>query len=437
MTNLSDSARKARLWKFVLGAIMLLAVAGGAYRVLRGSGPNAPAAAAAVTRVDVTTATQQPLTAYVETLGTLFPRSQATIGAKLSGQITKMPLLKNRIINEGDVIATFQAADLAAQRAEAAAALEQARVNQRTLLTATMPQNAAAQEKALQDARANTATAQAVVDSRQQLYAEGALAKKDLEAAQLALTLATDDLRLAERNIALRTSAADPSQRALADQQVTQAQQHLAQLDAQLSYAAIRAPFRGAVTDQFQFEGDYVSAGAKLVTLADLSEVIVKAAFADTVAAQLHVGDSVLVLPTDVSDQQLMGTVSLISNSIDPANRTVELWVRLPNARGALRSGGSARVRVAQKKVDQALVVPATAVTLDASTADTGIVMVVDAQSIAHERKVMVGIRADNLMEITSGLMPGEIVVTNGAYALPDGTQVQTSSSGASKATGK
>jgi RND family efflux transporter MFP subunit len=300
-----------------------------------------------------------------------------------------------------------------------------------------MPQNAAAQEKALQDARANTATAQALVDSRQQLYAEGALSKKDLEAAQLALTLATDDLRLAERNIALRTTAADPSQRALADQQVTQAQQHLAQLDAQLSYAVIRAPFRGAVTDQFQFEGDYVPAGAKLVTLADLSEVIVKAAFADTVAAQLHVGDSVLVLPTDVSDQQLTGTVSLISNSIDPANRTVELWVRLPNDRGTLRSGGSARVRVAQKKVDQALVVPATAVTLDASTANAGIVMVVDAQSIAHERKVMVGIRANDLMEITSGLKPGEIVVTNGAYALPDGTKVQTSSSAASGATGK
>src|SRR6266850_483425 len=435
MTNFSNSARKARLWKLALGAIVLLAAAGGAYRLLRGSGPNAPAAAAAVTRVDVTTATQQPLTAYVETLGTLFPRSQATIGAKLSGQIMNMPLLKNRTINEGEAIATFQAADLAAQRGEAAAVLEQARVNQRTLVSATMPQNAAAQEKALQDARANTATAQALVNSRQQLYAEGALAKKDLEAAQLALTLATDDLRLAERNIALRTTAADPSQRALADQQVTQAQQHLAQLDAQLSYAVVRAPFRGAVTDQFQFEGDYVAAGAKLITLADLSEVIVKAAFADTVAAQLHVGDSVLVLPTDMSDQQLAGTVSLISNSIDPANRTVELWVRLPNDRGALRSGGSARVRVAQKKVDQALVVPETAVTLDASTANAGIVMVVDAQSIAHERKVMVGIRANNLMEITSGLKPGEIVVTNGAYALPDGTQVQTSSSGASGTT--
>src|ERR1700704_2497634 len=162
MVNLSDSARKARLWKLALGAIVLLAVSGWAYRLLRGSDSNAPAAATAVNRVDVTIATQQPLAAYVETLGTLFPRSQATIGAKLSGQITKMPLLKNRIINEGEVIATFQAADLAAQRAEAAAALEQARVNERTLVTVTMPQSAAAQEKALQDARANTATAQAL-----------------------------------------------------------------------------------------------------------------------------------------------------------------------------------------------------------------------------------------------------------------------------------
>ena len=81
--------------------------------------------------------------------------------------------------------------------------------------------------------------------------------------------------------------------------------------------------------------------------------------------------------------------------------------------------------------------VPNTAVTLDATTANAGIVMVVDMQSIAHERQVMVGIRANNLMEITSGLKPGEIVVTNGAYALPDGTKVQTSSSGAGGTTGK
>ena len=41
MTNFSDSTRKTRLWKLALGAIVLLAVAGGAYRLLRGSGAGA------------------------------------------------------------------------------------------------------------------------------------------------------------------------------------------------------------------------------------------------------------------------------------------------------------------------------------------------------------------------------------------------------------
>jgi hypothetical protein len=77
------------------------------------------------------------------------------------------------------------------------------------------------------------------------------------------------------------------------------------------------------------------------------------------------------------------------------------------------------------RSVDQAIVAPATSVTLDASTGDAGSVMVVDSQSIAHERKVTVGVRSGELIQITAGLQPNEVVVTAGGYALPDGTQVQ------------
>jgi multidrug efflux pump subunit AcrA (membrane-fusion protein) len=72
-----------------------------------------------------------------------------------------------------------------------------------------------------------------------------------------------------------------------------------------------------------------------------------------------------------------------------------------------------------------AVVVPAAAVTLDASNADAGTVMVVDASSVARETKVTVGIRSGNQIEIKSGLEGGEQVVIEGNYALPDGTKVQ------------
>ena len=70
---------------------------------------------------------------------------------------------------------------------------------------------------------------------------------------------------------------------------------------------------------------------------------------------------------------------------------------------------------------------PASAVTLDASNANEGTVMVVDEKSVAHEHKVTVGIRAGDKLEITEGLQAGETVIIEGNYALPDGMKVEVS----------
>jgi multidrug efflux system membrane fusion protein len=78
----------------------------------------------------------------------------------------------------------------------------------------------------------------------------------------------------------------------------------------------------------------------------------------------------------------------------------------------------------ANSKTD-AVVVPASAVTLDASNANEGTVMVVDAASVAHETKVTVGIRTSDKMEITAGLQGGETVVIEGNFSLPDGTKIE------------
>ena len=52
------------------------------------------------------------------------------------------------------------------------------------------------------------------------------------------------------------------------------------------------------MTDQFQYEGEFASQGAKLVTVSDISTVIVKAQFSDTVVKDLKVGDMVKIRET-------------------------------------------------------------------------------------------------------------------------------------------
>ena len=378
-----------------------------------------------VVSVKVAKAEQGNIAAQVVAVGTIWPRERADVAAKVSAQIKKMALLKNKVVRAGEVIAVLESRDLQAQRAEAVAALNQARAEERSLVTGTIPKTNAEDQKALMDARAKVNNARALYERRRRLFEQGGISQKDLEASQLDLTTAEDELRLQEQTVTLRGRSLNPNDRALAAAKTAEAQQHLATLDAQLGYATIRAPITGIVTDQYQYEGEFAAAGGKLVTIGDISSVIVKAPFADTVASQLKVGDSATVLPTDTSAEEMKGQITLLSRSSDPANRTVEVWVTLANGTGKLRANGAAQVAVFANSKNDAIVVPAAAVTLEASNADEGTVMVVDAKNVAHEKKVTVGIRAADKIEIVEGLSAGDIVVIEGNFALPDGTKVE------------
>ena len=378
-----------------------------------------------VVSVKVAKAETGNIAAQVVAVGTIWPREKADVAAKVSAQIKKMALLKNKVVRAGEVIALLESKDLQAQRAEAAAAVNQARAEERSLVSGTIPKTNAEDQKALMDARAKVNNAHATYERRRRLFEQGGISQKDLEASQLEWTTAEDELRLQQQTVALRSQSLNPNDRALAAAKTAQAQQHLATLDAQLSYATIRSPITGIVTDQYQYEGEFASAGGKLVTVADISTVIVKAPFADTVANQMKVGDPATVLPTDTSAEEMKGQITLLSRSSDPANRTVEVWVTLANGGGGLRANGAAQVTISANSKNDAITVPAAAVTLEASNADEGTVMVVDAQNVAHETKVTVGIRTADRIEIVAGLKGGETVVIEGNFALPDGTRVE------------
>jgi len=427
-----DKQRRARIVRLrnrvlIVGSIGLVALVLAALIIwrLKSSATEAEKEVTPVVSVKVAKAEKGNIAAPVTAIGTIWPREKADVSAKISAQIKQMALLKNKIVRAGEVIAVLESRDLQAQRAEAIAALNEARANERSLITGTIPKTNAEDQKALLDARAKVNNTRATYERRRALFERGGISKKDLEASQLELTTAEDELRLQEQTIALRSHSLNPNDRALAAARTAQAQQRVANLDAQLGYATIRSPITGIVTDQFQYEGEFASAGGKLVTIADTSTVIVKAPFADSAVAQLKTGDAATVVPTDTSAEEMHGQVTLLSRSSDPTNRTVEVWVTLGNGEGKLRANGAAQVTVFANAKNDAIVVPASAVTLEASNADEGTVMIVDDQNVAHETKVTIGIRTSDKFEIVEGLKGGETVVVEGNYALPNGTKVE------------
>jgi membrane fusion protein (multidrug efflux system) len=127
--------------------------------------------------------------------------------------------------------------------------------------------------------------------------------------------------------------------------------------------------------------------------------------------------------------------VTVVNKAVDPARRTVEIWCEIQNRSAALRGGVFGQATFITGKIPAAVVVPLAAVQFQEGTR-TGIVMVVDANHIAHQREVQTGETAGDAVHILEGVKPGETIVTEGSYSLPDGTQVKTGESGKTAGTG-
>lgn len=349
-------------------------------------GASEEEASQAVVSVRVAKAEIGSIAQPIQLVGTINTAREATVSSKISGQIAEMPLLKNRTVRAGDLLARVEARDVSAQRAEASAAVN------------TAKDAVAPAEAALENARRT-------YERRQGLYSKGGISKKDLESSQLDVSNAEGALKGANSKVA-------------------EAVHHLASLDAQLSYAEVRAPFDGIITDQFSYQGDFATAGNKLLSISDVSTVIVKAPASDEVAARVRPGDLATVAPDDLPGATLQARVTLVGRSADPQSRAVEIWVTLPNPNGRLRTNAAARLNIASGATPNAVIVPTAAVTLDATNANSGTVMVVGADSVAHEVQVTVGSHDARRTRIASGLHGGETVVVEGNYGLPDKTKV-------------
>ena len=203
--------------------------------------------------------------------------------------------------------------------------------------------------------------------------------------------------------------------------QLTSAEGRLAGAEAQVSYAELRSPINGVVTDRPLFPGETASAGTPVVTVMDTTSLLAKLHVAQATAQQLSVGRPAKVAVPGVTDP-VAATVSFISPALDPGSTTVEVWLRLPNADGRFKSGTPVHVTITGNTVTKALLVPASAI-LPSEGGGTS-VLVVGAEGAVHRTPVTVGIRTADQVQVLSGLATSNLVVTSGGYGLDEGTKV-------------
>ena len=212
--------------------------------------------------------------------------------------------------------------------------------------------------------------------------------------------------------------------------QVQQMEVALAQAETNLAYSYIRAPFAGYVAERNLDLGSYVSgttAGTStlsrgILTLHEIQTVRILIEVVEKDVPLIQVGQKSEVRAEAYPDRVFEGTVTRVVQALNRATRTMTIEVDLPNKDHVLKGGMFARVEVLVGTHRNAIQIPIDAVS---RLEDSQYVYIVR-EGKAQRVPVEIGVRDENRVEITKGLVGLEQVIISGKDLVHDGVPVQT-----------
>ena len=378
--------------------------------------------AGAAAPVQVAAVTQATIRRIVEGDGVLYPRNQASVMPKLSAPVQKFYVNRGDHVRQGQLLAVLENRDLTASAAEGKGAVEQANSNLRATEGATIPESVGKAEIELQSARDARDNAKKVLDSREQLFQQGALARRPVDESQLAYSQALAQYRVAEEHLKALQSVSNEEQIKGAAAQVESAKAHYEALQAQVAYSRVTSPITGIVADRPINVGEMANPGSPLITIVDISSVVARVDVPQNAASAVKLGQTAIITQPGNSDQ-MEGKVTVVSPAANPNTTTVQVWIEIANVGERLKPGSAVHAAISSEVYKAATVVPIAAI-LPAEEGGTA-VLIVSPDSIVHRRVVKLGVREGNQVQILSGVTPGEKVVVVGGIGLDDKAKVK------------
>lgn len=250
-----------------------------------------------------------------------------------------------------------------------------------------------------------------------------AMLDDDLLSSQL--TLAEANLAKMERDLAkyeslLKNDAISSQQVEDARLGLIKAQTDVVTLKKQLDYASIKAPIGGTITDRNIEVGSVLMPGSPVAQIVDISRLRFITYMSESEAVAIHRGNKVTITSSLFPGITYQGKVISVGVKADEAKRfPVEIDVN--NKRDhTLKAGMFGTVLFEDVNGHSALVIPRNALT---GSIKEPKVFVVIGDSV-QLREIGVGEADDNLVEVTRGLEPGELVVVSGQMNLENGSAV-------------
>jgi HlyD family secretion protein len=275
------------------------------------------------------------------------------VGAGADGVLTAVLVQEGQQVRAGQVIALIDCREIESQIDEARALTERARQNRLRLLRGSRLEE---RRKAADE----TAAAEAYFKQAQlqhqrvgQLFKTGDVSKEELDKAGRDLEVARATLHATENQQTLVNAPPLPEELARADSEVRLAEEQAGTAKAKLDKCTVKAPLDGTVLRTFLRAGESVSTvfPQPVVSLADTSQIRVRAEVDERDVGRVHLGQSVIVLADAYPDKEFAGRVSRVGAVMgrakvrtgDPAEKSdrdvLEVLIDLEETEGYLVVG--------------------------------------------------------------------------------------------------
>ncbi len=359
--------------------------------------------------------------------GQVTPRVHINVLPEVPGKVKKVSVEVGDRIEKGQLLFQLDGESQRLQLEQARAALRLVQLQLDNARSApgsseldSLKQAVAAKEMAYQ---------QSVQEYQQmeQLFMQGAVGEQDVENAKLKMELNAIQYQTAKAELSQIQGANIQQQVDMLEAQEEQAQISVQLAELLYDKMTVKAPVEGTVAMVNLKAGEMASPSMPAVILADMDTVYIQASLPEGAVNRVQQGLTVQVFVPAVGDQPFEGMVEEVSFISPEGGRAYPVKIILDNSQGLFMGGMYARLEVPVEQREEALLIPLRSVIMEEGS---DIVYVVE-DNKAVKKKVRLGLRNDETVEVLEGLQAGARVITRGQNSLMSGMGVEVLEEGA------
>jgi RND family efflux transporter MFP subunit len=332
--------------------------------------------------VDLVSPTRAKVAQQLIVVGNLIGEQTVAVVPKAAGRLDEVYVKLGDRVGRGQRIAKIEDSEIREQVKQAEAAFEVARAS-------------------IRQREADLKFAETNLNRSKELFGRQLLPKQTLDDADARYQAAVAQLELTRA-------------------QLTQSQSRLEELRITLANTIIASPVNGFVARRAADAGAYVSQMAPVADVVDISTVRLVANVVEKDLRRIEQGEPARIEVDAFPGESFSGRVARVAPVLDPATRTAQIEVEIPNPGNRLKPGMYARVGLTIEERANALVVPPNAVV----DQDGQRGVFVARNNAAAFKPVEIGIEEAAHIEIVKGITESDRVITTGAGALRDGDRI-------------